>query len=160
VIFPHLARRFAESVVPIDASRTDDAWARRALLPGEAALWERMSRQDRRHSVRVARDVDRLLDGPPREVIAAALLHDVGKLDSELGTFGRVIATVVGAVHGRGGAGRIGRYLQHDRIGAELLTAAGSDPLTVAWTAEHHRPRSSWTVELRTADALKLADGD
>jgi putative nucleotidyltransferase with HDIG domain len=156
----HLARRFAESLLPIDASPTDDAWARSSLLPGEVALWDRMSRQDRRHSARVARDVDRMLASPPRPVIAAALLHDIGKVASGLGTFGRVVATLVGALRGREVGGRVGQYLQHDRIGAELLATAGSDPLTVAWAAEHHRPRPTWTVDLATADALKLADGD
>ena len=40
----------------------------------------------------------------------------------------------------RGVARRVGLYLQHDQIGGDLLELAGSDPLTVAWTREHHRP--------------------
>ena len=47
----------------------------------------------------------------------------------------------------RGFARKVGLYLQHDQIGGDLLELAGSDPLTVAWTREHHRPESEWTLE-------------
>jgi hypothetical protein len=88
----------------------------------------------------------------------------VGKLDAGLGTFGRVGATVVGEVVGRDRAarssGRVGRYLSHDEGGAELLTAAGSHPLTVAWARQHHLPEASWTVPGPVGRALKAADDD
>ena len=61
-----------------------------------------------------------------REETAAALLHDIGKLDSGLGTAARVVATVVGPR-----TKRFGRYHDHERIGAEMLAAAGSSPVTV-----------------------------
>ena len=90
-------------------------------------------------------------------MLAAALLHDVGKVESGLGTYGRVVATLSAKVAGaemattwrkqRGFARRVGLYLQHDQIGGDLLELAGSDPLTVAWTREHHRPASDWTVD-------------
>jgi hypothetical protein len=106
----------------------------------------------------------------PREVVAAALLHDVGKLDSGLGTYGRVVATVCGRVGGldmaqawsshRGFTRRVGLYLRHDALGADRLTLAGSDDLTVAWAREHHLPEERWTVPLVVGRALKQADGD
>jgi hypothetical protein len=37
---------------------------------------------------------------------------------------------------------------------------AGSDPLTVAWTREHHRPEAEWTVDPDLGAALKAADDD
>lgn len=55
---------------------------------------------------------------------------------------------------------RIGRYLEHDRLGAELLASAGSDPLTVAWAREHHQAPASWSLPRGVAAALKAADGD
>jgi hypothetical protein len=55
---------------------------------------------------------------------------------------------------------RIGLYLRHDSVGADLLSHAGSDPLTVAWAGEHHRPPERWTVDARVGAALKLADDD
>jgi len=135
------------------------------LLPGERVLWDAMSGPDRRHSAMVARRVQTAL-GPAAErpVLAAALLHDSGKTASGLRTGGRVVATLAAALAGRdrvaAGSGRAARYLRHDAIGAELLERAGSEPLTIAWTREHHQPRDEWTVPLDVADALKAADDD
>jgi len=159
----HLVRRFVASLWPGGPSGSSDDWAVGHLLDGEVDLWRRMSGPDRRHAVAVARRVDDLLDGADRPVLAAALLHDVGKVDSGLGTMARVVATLVGLVGGdraRTGGGRIGRYLRHPGIGAELLTAAGSDGLTVAWAAQHHLPPSRWTVAPMVAEALHAADDD
>jgi hypothetical protein len=96
--------------------------------------------------------------------MAAALLHDVGKIEAGLGTFGRVGATVLALAAGRqratGWPGPVGRYLSHDARGASLLALAGSDPLTVAWAREHHLPAAQWTVPLPVGEALKAADDD
>ena len=186
--FRHLAVRFFGALDPRGPEPAEEAWALGWLLPGEQDLWRRMSGPDRRHAAGVARDVASLLadGGPPpaREVMASALLHDVGKVESGLGTFSRVAVTIAaialgrerltapapsdrgtspGASTGRPGARvreRTRQYLTHDRIGADLLRRAGSDPMTVAWAGEHHLPADRWTVERRIADALKAADGD
>ena len=173
LVFPgrprHLARRFVGSLRPGGPSSTEEAWATGYLLAGEADLWRSMSGADRRHAVAVARRVDRALGSPERPVLAAALLHDVGKVRSGLGTPGRVVATVVGAVAADRAArwatsdgfrGRIGRYLRHPQEGAALLKTAGSDPFTVAWATEHHRDPGRWTVDDRLAEALRAADDD
>ncbi|HZQ85563.1 MAG TPA: hypothetical protein VFA83_12025 [Acidimicrobiales bacterium] len=134
------------------------------LLPGELALWRRLGGPDRRHAVGVARAVAEAVPDAPRPVLAAALLHDVGKLDSGLGTFARVPATLVGIVAGRDrGAtwrGRVGAYLDHPARGAAHLRAAGSDPLTVTWAEEHHLPHTSWSLPAPIAAALAAADDD
>jgi putative nucleotidyltransferase with HDIG domain len=122
----HLARRFLTSLSRAEPSAADTAWACAQLLPAEAALWQRLSVQDRRHSLLVARRFVALAGEPGREEVAAALLHDIGKLDCGLGTIGRVVATIVGP-RGR----RFRHYHDHERIGAELLRAAGSSPVTV-----------------------------
>jgi hypothetical protein len=151
----HLARRFVGSLRR--GGPPDEAWAVAQLTAGERALWQRMSDADRRHAVDVAHTVG---DDAPRPVLAAALLHDVGKVESGLGTFARVGATLLGLAGRDRWRGRIGRYLRHDELGAGLLEAAGSDPLTVAWAREHHLPRARWTVPLDVGDALKAADDD
>jgi hypothetical protein len=161
----HLVRRFFGSLRPGGPPRAEVDWVHGQLLPGERDLWDAMSGPDRRHSAMVARRVQAAL-GPAadRVVLAAALLHDVGKSASGLRTGGRVAATLVAAVLGRERmaltGGRVGRYLRHDAIGAEQLTRAGSDPLTIEWTRVHHKPRDQWTVPLDLADALKAADDD
>ena len=161
----HLARRFVGALDPRGPDAAGEAWATGHLVPGEAALWERMSGPDRRHALGVARAVvTGLGDTVGRPVVAAALLHDVGKVEARLGTFARVPATLVGLVAGperaRRWRGRVGTYLRHDAVGAGLLVAAGSDPLTVAWAREHHLPVASWTLDPVLASALRAADGD
>jgi hypothetical protein len=134
------------------------------LLPGELEVWHRLSGPDRRHAVGVARAVDGTLQAPSRPVLAAALLHDVGKLDSGLGTFARVPATLIGTVVGRSRAarwrGRVGAYLDHPARGAARLRDAGSEPLTVSWALEHHLPPSGWSVPPDVGRALAAADDD
>lgn len=127
----HLAARFFTSLSNDPPEPADDAWAESQLLPGEVALWRRMSNQDKRHSITVAR---RFLAARPeatRAEIAGALLHDVGKIECGLGTWGRVVATLVGR-RGR----RFRLYHDHERIGSELAAAAGSDHDTVEMIAE------------------------
>lgn len=129
-----------------------------------------MSGPDRRHAVGVARRVDEAADAGARDVLAAALLHDVGKVTSGLGTMARVPATLVGAAGGRrraaawsarrGVLGRVGRYLRHDLEGAALLRDAGAPALAVAWAREHHLPSARWTVPAETGRVLKEADDD
>ena len=103
-------------------------------------------------------------------MLAAALLHDVGKIDAGLRTYGRVVATISGAAGGRemahlwrtksGITRRVGLYLTHDEIGGDHLALADSDPLTVAWAREHHLPEDRWTVPVQIGRALKAADDD
>lgn len=167
----HLARRFVGSLRPGGPSAEDADWVAEQLLETELGLWRRMSGPDRRHSVAVARRVERSLGHEAtRPVLAAALLHDVGKTVSGLRTYGRVVASLSAMIGGhemadhwakkRGFTRRVGLYLQHDVIGAEQLELAGSDPLTVAWAREHHWPEHMWTLDPRIAGALKAADDD
>jgi len=166
----HLTRRFFGSLRPGGPSASDTEWACSFLLPDEARLWLRMSGSDRRHSVAVTRRVTAALPDAPRPVVAASLLHDVGKIEAGLGTYGRVVATLSGAVAGREAADdwirtkgftrRVGLYLQHPRLGGDLLELAGSDPLTVAWTREHHLPEDDWTIDVEVGRVLAACDND
>ena len=96
---------------------------------------------------------------------AAALLHDVGKVESSFGTVARAVITFVGIAVGRtrllawagrqrdkgrrSARARVGLYLTHDRIGAELLRARRKPPLdgllgrraSPGGRAMDHRPR-------------------
>lgn len=151
----HLAKRFFASLCR--GAPPEEAWAIEQLLPLERVVWARMSDPDRRHAVGVAKQ----LGDRPRPVLAAALLHDAGKVESGLGTLARVGATIAGKVRARDRwGGRIGAYLRHDELGAALLERAGSDPLTIAWAREHHLPSSRWTVPVDVGQALKAADDD
>ncbi|MBT3247122.1 MAG: hypothetical protein HN979_02965 [Actinobacteria bacterium] len=165
---PHLALRFFGSLRPGGPSAVDELWAESYLVPGEVDLWRRLSNPDRRHLVKVARNVVGVLGDDERPVVAAALLHDVGKLGCGLGTMGRVVATLVIAgtsrsrleawAGGRGFTGRVGRYFCHPESGAVLLEEAGSDSFTVAWAREHQNPSGSWSVDAGLAEVLAGAD--
>ncbi len=175
----HLAKRFFASLSSDRPSTADDQWIRANLTSGEEELWGRMDPADQRHSVQVARDVERALPGADRAVIAAAALHDVGKLVCGYGTFARVFATLFwGAIpapfrsrfafgwadrQGPGRMGvfrRLGEYRIHPELGRDLLVAAGSDPFTANWAAEHHTPTDRWTVDPQLGHVLKECDDD
>lgn len=167
----HLARRFFGSLRPGGPRPADVEWVKAVLSAAELRLWERLSGPDRRHSVEVAREVQRLLGPEAGEpVLAAALLHDVGKLAAGLRTPGRVAATVIGMMAGsdtvsqwaeeRGFRGRAALYLQHPQRGAELLSDAGSAPLVVAWARDHHLPPDRCRIAGDLAAALRAADND
>jgi hypothetical protein len=161
-VIGHLAKRFLTSLWPGGPTAADDAWATRYLNAGETLLWRRMPGFDRRHAVGVARRVCAALgDDATRPVVAAALLHDVGKIESGFGVWRRVLATVWIAVRGRDNVGgRFRTYARHPAIGGDLLRDAGADSLTVAWAHEHHLPAERWTVPEDLAAALKSADDD
>ena len=143
----------------------DLAFVQLHLTDAELHVWETLGRHDRAESVAVARRTAQALG---RDVdsrwIAAALLHDVGKVDARLGTFGRVWATLVAGLmsHGRARrmSNRIGRYINHDELGAERLKAAGARPETVAWAAVHHRPERYGTSGIPPEICVALASAD
>lgn len=163
----HLGARFFSSLKPKGPCHEDETWASAQLLELERELWVSMSNVDRRHGVAVARRVVAAL-GPKvtRPVLAAALLHDVGKTTAGLGTFGRVVATLAIAAAGRrraetwnkGFRRRIALYSRHTELGADLLAVAESDPLTVAWAREHHRPEEACSVPVEIGRVLRDAD--
>ena len=172
----HLAWRFLGALRPWPPRAADSAWVASVLGPDEHALWRRMPNHDRRHSIAVARRVERSLGGSPHDGdtrwVAAALLHDVGKLDAGLGVFGRVGATIAGALAGhdmaeawsakRGITRRVGLYLRHPELGAERIRVAGGDEESACWAAAHHTPAdwSSLPIPNDVVSALHAADND
>ena len=116
------------------------------LDPALGELFLRMAARDQVHALRVLR---RLGDAEPL-LRQAALLHDVGKIETPMGTMGRSMVVLAGATGTTGlltrvpGIGpRVQRYLDHPRIGAELLRHAGADGPLVQIVAEHESKRPS-----------------
>lgn len=122
----HLVARFVTSLSPSPPPVEHEVWVDEHLLAGERALWVQLSNQDRRHSALVGRRFACARPDATRAEIAGAILHDVGKIDCRLGTFARVVATVVGPR-----TRRFRAYHDHETIGSRLAAAAGSDPATV-----------------------------
>ncbi len=174
----HLVKRFLGAIRPGPPRPADERWAIDHLSSGEAEIWHRMNNPDRRHGVAVARAVvatyPRNSSGRPldRSVVAAALLHDSGKVVSGLRTPARVVATLFWAVaddeladrwlhrapHGM--QARLAQYRRHPRLGSEMLRAAGSASLTYQWAADHHLPEEAWSVAPEVGRVLKDCDDD
>ena len=130
------------------------------LLPGEVELWRRdePAPTGATRSASPGGSSARSAHEATRPVLAAALLHDVGKIECGLGTYGRVIATLsaawssaaTGARRGPAPAASPARSActcSTPSSAATCSAMAGSDPLTVAWAREHHLPSRPWTVE-------------
>ncbi len=174
----HLSKRFFGAVRPGSPSPGDEAWAKAQLNDGERLIWARMNNPDRRHAIAVARAVVEEFSavgsehGDDRRVLAAALLHDSGKILSGMRTPSRVFATVFWAVADDtladrwladavgGPRQKLAEYRRHPELGGEMLKVAGSDPLTYGWAADHHRPQEKWSVPTDIGTVLKDCDDD
>ena len=122
----HLVRRFVRSIGGRQVTEQQLLWVSEVLNQSELALWKQMSNPDQRHSVYVGERFVALLPNATQQEIAGVLLHDIGKIESQLNTLERVIATLVGPR-----SSRFRSYHDHERIGVELLTQAGSLETTI-----------------------------
>jgi hypothetical protein len=142
----HLGARFLGSISPRPPSPADEVWADCHLSEAERHLWRQLGNRDRRHCISVARRF--ASPGRKRAEIAGALLHDIGKIESDLGIPGRIVATVIGPR-----TERLRTYLDHEQRGVELLKEVGSDPVTVQLVAGS----GSSAEALRSADDAVVA---
>ena len=146
----HLAKRFFGALgrAPIGESQIELVQA--TLLDSEFALWSAMMSIDKKHSIKVMSRFMQIYPQATATQVRASLLHDVGKLESNLSVFERVLATIVGE---RGS--RFAKYHAHEKIGAQMLRQAGSDEETWQLVAGE----VSDSPQLRTVlAALQLAD--
>ena len=65
------------------------------LLRDEFDLWRTMPTMDQRHSIAVMHRFKDLRPNASLPEIRSALLHDIGKIQANLGILGRVVATLV-----------------------------------------------------------------
>jgi hypothetical protein len=152
----HLVRRFFGSLRARRPGPADQAWIAGLLAGPEASLFWAQPPVDQRHGLEVARRAAGA--DAPRVVVAAALLHDVGKRHSATGTPARSLASVAALLH-LPVRGRWQAYLDHGRLGALDLDAAGADPLIVAFARHHHLERPP-AVPQEAWDTLSLADDE
>ena len=134
------------------------------LSPRELALFRRHSPADRRHAYRVLctlRSAGR--DHPA--LLAAALLHDVGKARCRPRAWERVLGTVAerlfpdrverwGAGQPRGWRRPFVIRAQHPAWGAEMAAAAGSAPLTIT-LIRRHQEKAATPEDGETAALLR-----
>lgn len=149
---PELGGRAIAALFPRRGDPADREWARSLLTPAEFGLWTRQSDYDRHHAIQVARRVERRLEptayAGDAKWPAVALMHDVGKIESNLSLSERAIATLASKILGvstarhwaqsaRGFRRRIGLYLIHGELGAAMIRAAGGREETAVWSEVH-----------------------
>lgn len=169
-----MLNRIRQFVQALGAQETfaDQMYVRQALEPEEAGLFFAMTKLDRCHSLRVARDALRLARGrgfDEQLLVKAALLHDVGK-GGEVPLWYKVGCVLLESLAPgyaqnladkdapRGSLRRaLYVYFNHGALGAEKLEALGSDWRIVWLAANHHAtPEKVLVAEL---SALQEADG-
>jgi CO/xanthine dehydrogenase Mo-binding subunit len=112
--------------------------------------------QDRRHSVMVGRRFVKHRPNALNSEIAGALLHDVGKSAARLGTFARVLATLVGPR-----TSRFRQYHDHEAIGAAMLRSINSDELTISMVeGSTDIGGSRASIAMQLAETLGIAAED
>jgi len=141
----HLVKRFNSSWSRKDVTEDELGMVRSVLTASEFNLWNQFSIADRRHSVEVAQRFAVLLPGASREQRAGVLLHDIGKIQSNLSTLMRVGATLVGPR-----TKRFRLYHQHEEIGITMLRHAGSHADVIAVLNQ--------TCNAEVASAFRSAD--
>ncbi len=140
------------------------------LGAGLAQLFRRQTLGEQAHCLRVMRTV--VNAGGPyaarRELLQAALLHDVGKSVAPLSLADRTLVVLArrlapgaarrwGQGPPRGWRRPFATAQQHPEWGADLCTAAGAPPLTVDLIRRHQMPRAPADELLAT---LQAADDD
>ena len=148
--WPERVRQFRRALRPRPAAG-DRAFAAARLTPAELALFERQAAYERQHAVELARTLLARRPDVGRDLLVAALLHDLGKAACPPRPLERVAYVLLAALPGRppdrlfppGTAPRC-RALRalwvlrhHARLGAESARRAGVAP-RVAWLIEHH----------------------
>lgn len=155
---PHLARRFFGSLHARRPRPGDQLFIATLLRGGAARLFAAQQPMDQQHALDVARRVAR--DAPQRhDLMRAALLHDVGKAHSHLGVIGRSVASLL-AIAGIPARGRFAAYLDHGRLGAADLAAAGESGITLGFAAHHHDAEPPDTTDRNDWATLRAADSE
>jgi hypothetical protein len=147
-----LVRRFIDSMRAPRLSLDDRAWVVSLLTRAELELWAGLGSHDKVHAVRVAKATRSKLAGTAYENdsrwLGAALMHDIGKLEANLAMHERAVATLAGravrlstamrwATGSLGFIRRLGLYLSHGAVGAEMIRRAGGRPELAAWAEVH-----------------------
>jgi hypothetical protein len=158
----HLVRRFFWSLRVQELSATEIESLR--PLRGEEllAVYLTQPAADQRHGLDCARWVEER--GGRAEVAVAALVHDLGKRHAGLGVIGRSLASMCEILR-LPAPGRLGRYLEHGRLGADDLAVLGAPRLVVDFARSHHgeRPASidpaDWTLLVESDSVVVGRDG-
>ena len=153
-------------------SRPLDLSPAQAILGAELmVLFTQMRRSEQLHSLRVLVVVRSLGHSDP-QLLAAALLHDVGKSHARMGLVGRTLVVAVGklmpGLYGRWSKGEARGWRKpfvvavlHAEWGAQMVERAGAAEMVVALVRRHeeHLEGKAGSEEERLLGVLQVADG-
>lgn len=144
--------------------------AMRVLTPEARTLFRRQAIQDQRHALAVYHALRRSGHSNP-QLLAAALLHDVGKATARLPVWQRAVIVLLDRFAPRllarlsqgqpwGWRRPFVIHARHAEVGARWGWEVGCSPLTVALIRRHHDRLGKCTAEEdRLLAALQAADG-
>lgn len=151
----HLTRRFFDVLLArpltVDEQSAVGVWLARDL---EQVFFEQQD-ADQRHAYEAALSVVASAHNAP-EVVAAALLHDVGKRHSRLGIVGRTVASLL-ILARLPLTERMKSYCDHGIIAAAELAELGAPSLAIDYALHHHGDRPA-SIEAPVWDVLQAAD--
>ena len=147
-----LAGRLIDTFQRAPIAAAQQTWVKSLLTREEFDLWSRLSPYDQSHGVRVAQGVHRRLAATQYagdlRWLSVAIMHDIGKLESNLALHERMLATLAGRIvklstamrwasSARGLTRRVGRYLIHGALGSEMIRSAGGREEIALWSSVH-----------------------
>ena len=151
----HLSRRFFDVLfarpLTVDERAAVGLWLERDL---EQVFFEQQG-ADQRHAYEAALSVMAAMHDAS-DVVAAALLHDVGKRHSRLGIIGRTVASLL-ILARLPLTQRMKSYRDHGIIAAAELAELGAPPLAIDYALHHHGDRPA-SIDAPAWDALLAAD--
>jgi putative nucleotidyltransferase with HDIG domain len=158
--FINVTARVTQAFLPRFAE-PDDVFAKNCLPTPEYLLYKQMDVRDRDHACQVTKTLLSLHPEASRELVCAALLHDVGKSDSSYHPIHRIIVHLFTPKHMpanpryQGLKGAWQRNLYHSHYGAELIRSNGGNARVADLVEKHHNPQSDSEAELlRQVDEL------
>lgn len=129
----HLVRRFFGFLTAKPLTPKEQHHVQRLLPPPLARAYFAQRYEDQRHAF----DVEQRIGS--ETCAQAALLHDIGKTDPDLGAISRSLATIWNGI-GLPTTGRWQGYLSHGPTGADMLAEIGANQLAVAFARHHPGP--------------------
>lgn len=151
----HLIRRFLDVATARRLTGAESAMVSGWLTPELAELFFAQNRADRRHGHHAALSV--IASGvEDRDVVIAALMHDIGKRHARLGIVGRSLASVL-ILLGLPLTDRMRAYRDHGLIGARELGSVSAPALAIDFAIHHHRERPE-SIDPGTWETLISAD--
>lgn len=142
--------------------RDDIEYAKSNLSASQHELFSRLSRQEQKHSIKVAREVEEecAREGiEPDDMVRVALLHDVGKLNARLNPIDKSLLVLGDKLSGGRirnlGWRKVDVYFNHGAMGRELLKGMGLSERSLYLIENHHNREIEGDREL---DILRRCD--